>query len=413
MNTFEWTFELRFAVAMALGFLVGLERETASSDRKFHYFAGVRTYTIFSLYGFGCAWLNHVNVTLALPIGMVSVAALAIVGYLAKLKEGRIGVTSEVAALVTFLVGALTILADVWVAMALGILTTILLSEKAGLETFVERLDKAEFLGVMRFLLVTVIILPVLPDREYTQFLLNPTRIWRIVIMVSTIGFVGYFLTKKFGSRLGLWLSGLLGGIASSTAVTLASARIAKKNPDQAGDALQASLLASSVMYLRILVLIWLISPSFVEFLWWKMVLLSLIGASMVIGVKNHHPTEKDEQVTTLSNPFEIRPAMVFGIFFVGLTVATSFVGKALGSAGLLVLSTIAGVMDIDPFILSMIQHTDAIRMIVVPAILLACMSNTLFKGIYFTVISKHLQRATLIRFGLWTLLHLPLVFFF
>ncbi len=404
---------MRFAVAMALGFLVGLERETASSDRKFHYFAGVRTYTIFSLYGFGCAWLNHVNITEALPIGMISVAALAVVGYLAKLKEGRIGVTSEIAALMTFIVGALTILTDVWVAMALGILTTILLSEKAGLETFVERLDKAEFLGVMRFLLVTVIILPVLPDREYTQFMLNPTRIWRIVIMVSTIGFVGYFLTKKFGSRLGLWLSGLLGGIASSTAVTLASARIAKRHPDQSGDALQASILASSVMYLRILALIWLISPVFVEFLWWRMVILSLIGVGMIIGVRNHHVASTDEQVTNLSNPFEIRPAMIFGIFFVGLTVVTSLVNKMLGSAGLLVLSAIAGVMDIDPFILSMIQHTDTIRTIVVPSIILASMSNTLFKGIYFTVISKQLRRATLIRFGIWTVLHLPFVFLF
>ncbi len=413
MNAFEWTFEMRFAVAMALGFLVGLERETASSDRKFHYFAGVRTYTIFSLYGFGCAWLNHVNVTLALPIGMVSVAALAIVGYLAKLKEGRIGVTSEIAALVTFIVGALTILTDVWVAMALGILTTILLSEKAGLEIFVERLDKAEFLGVMRFLLVTVIILPVLPDKDFTQFLLNPTRIWRIVIMVSTIGFVGYFLTKKFGSRLGLWLSGLLGGIASSTAVTIASARIAKRNPDQGGDALQAAILASSVMYLRILVLIWLISPMFVEHLWWKMALLSLIGVGMIIGVKNHSKPAAEERVTTLSNPFEIRPAMVFGIFFVGLTIVTALVNRMLGNAGLLVLSTVAGVMDIDPFILSMIQHGETVQLIVVPAILLACMSNTLFKGIYFTVISKQLRRATLIRFGIWTLLHLPLVFFF
>ena len=209
MNTFEWTFELRFAVALALGFLIGLERESASSERKFQYFAGVRTYTLISLYGFGCAWLNHVNITLALPIGMVSVAALAVVGYLAKLKDGRIGSTSEVAALLTFIIGALTVLTDVWVAMSLAIISTILLSEKAGLENFVERLDKSEFLAVLKFLLVTVIILPVLPNNDYSQFKLNPTRIWQIVIMVSTIGFVGYFLSKKFGSKLGLWLSGL------------------------------------------------------------------------------------------------------------------------------------------------------------------------------------------------------------
>jgi uncharacterized membrane protein (DUF4010 family) len=231
MNTFEWTYELRFVVALALGFLIGLERESASSDRKLQYFAGVRTYTIISLYGFGCAWLQYINVSFALPIGMVSIAALAVVGYLAKLKEGRIGSTSEVAALLTFLIGVLTMLTDVWVPMSLGIISTILLSEKAGLDNFVDKLDKSEFLAVLKFLLVTVIILPVLPNRDYTQFHLNPTRIWQIVILVSTIGFVGYFLSKKFGSRLGLWLSGLLGGIASSTAVSIAAARIAKNDP--------------------------------------------------------------------------------------------------------------------------------------------------------------------------------------
>ena len=406
----EWTFELRFAVALALGFLIGLERETASTDRKFQYFAGVRTYTIICLYGFGCGWLNHINVSLVLPIGMLSVASLSVAGYMAKLKEGRIGSTSEVAAVLTFIVGALTILADVWVAMALGIITTILLSEKAGLETFVERLDKSEFLGVLRFLLVTVIILPVLPNQQYTEFKLNPTRIWQIVIMVSTIGFVGYFLTKKYGARLGLWLSGLIGGIASSTAVAIATARIAKRDPQESGNALQASILASSVMYLRIIVLIWLINPLFVPLLWWKMVLLCGVGVLLVVGVKNRPTLVHKEEVTNLSNPFEVRPAMMFGIFFVGLTVITSVVNRMLGSAGLLGLSAVTGVMDIDPFILSLVQHAESVKGVYISAILIAAMSNTIMKGVYFAVISKQLRRETYLRYGIWAFLHLPLI---
>lgn len=411
MNTFEWTFELRFAVALALGFLVGLERESASSERKFQYFAGVRTYTIISLYGFGCGWLHHISVNLALPIGMISVTALAVVGYLAKLKEGRIGSTSEVAALLTFIIGALTMLTDVWVAMSLGIISTILLSEKADLENFVERLDKSEFLAVLKFLLVTVIILPVLPNQEYTQFKLNPTRIWQIVIMVSTIGFVGYFLSKKFGSRLGLWLSGLLGGIASSTAVAIASARIAKRHAGKSANALEASILASSVMYLRILVLIWLVNPAFVQFLWWKLVILSVIGGFMVIGIKYQHTSSDDDTVTTLQNPFEIRPAMLFAIFFIGLSVITLLSQKAFGNLGLLVLSAITGVTDIDPFILSLVQQTVSVERVFVSAIIIAAMSNTLVKGIYFAAISKQLQKATLLRYSVWAVLHIPLVF--
>src|SRR5574341_969779 len=160
MATFEWTFELRFVVALALGFLVGLERETAGVERKIHVLAGVRTYTLISLYGYGCGWLSRINVGLALPVGMLSIVALVLVEYLSKVKEGRTGWTSEVAALLTFVVGALTLLTDIWVPMALGIITTILLSEKAQVEKLVENLDKSEFLAVVKFLLVTVIILP-------------------------------------------------------------------------------------------------------------------------------------------------------------------------------------------------------------------------------------------------------------
>jgi uncharacterized membrane protein (DUF4010 family) len=413
MNTIEWTPELRFVVAFALGFLVGLERESASNERKFQYFAGVRTFTIISLYGFGCAWLHSINVSLALPIGMASVAALSVAGYIAKLRDGRMGATSEVAVFLTFITGALTVLTDVWVAMSLGIISTIILSEKGDIETFVDKLERSEFLAVLKLLLVTVIILPVLPNKEYTQFKLNPTRIWQIVIMVSTIGFIGYFLTKKFGSKLGMWLSGLLGGIVSSTAVTIATARIAQKDITQHGNALEASLLASSVMYLRILVLIWLINPVFVQFLWWKMVLLSLVGGLMLIGVKHHHKLEDGTAVTTLQNPFEIRPSMMFAAFFVGISVITLLAQQGFGSTGLLVVSAITGITDIDPFILSLVHQTVSVEPVFVSAILLAAMSNTLVKGIYFAVITKQHQGNILLRYGLWTLLHLPLIFIF
>jgi len=265
MYTFEWTYQLRFLVALVLGFLIGLERETAGVEHKAHVFAGVRTYTITSLYGFGCAWLSRMDVNLALPAGLVSVAALVLVEYLSKTKEGSTGWTSEVAALLTFGIGALALLADIWVPMALGIIGTVLLSEKAEFGHYVERLDKAEFLAVLKFMLITLIVLPVLPNQDFTQFKLNPSRIWQIVILVSSIGFVGYFLSKRLGSKVGLWLSGLLGGIVSSTAVSVAAGRIAQRSPEQSENALQASLLASSVMYPRTLALVAIINPAFAE----------------------------------------------------------------------------------------------------------------------------------------------------
>lgn len=410
MNTFEWTYELRFIVALALGFLIGLERESAGGERKSKLFAGVRTYTLISLFGFACGWLFHVNVTFALPVGMLSIAAIALTGYISKIKEGRFGLTSEVAALLTFAIGALSMLADIWLPMALGIISTLLLSEKAELEKWVERLDKSEFLAVIKFLLVTLIILPALPDQSFTQFYLNPRNIWQIVIMVSSIGFVGYFLMKKFGGKIGLWLSGLLGGIVSSTAVSIAVGRIAKNNPGQSRNALQASLLASSVMYIRILIIIWIINPQSIFYFWWKFILLGLAGTALSFGLKQEANHSNEHSVSTLQNPFEIKPALLFAVLFVFLSVITILVKNFFGNGGLLTLSAIVGVTDIDPFILSLVQGSKPMEGIIISAIIMAMMSNTIIKAIYFAVQAKEIRKETYIRYGIWALLHVPLI---
>ena len=273
MNLIEWNDELRFLVAIALGFLVGLERETRGNTLTAKLTAGVRTYTLISLFGFGCAWLYRLNVEFIIPVGIIVIGGMILASYLAKQKSGAVGWTSEIAALLIFVVGVLSLLADIWIPMALGIFTTLLLSEKAQLEQYIEKLDKSEFLAVVKFLIVTIIILPALPDKSYTQFELNPYKIWQIVILVSSIGFVGYFLMKKFGDKVGIWLSGLLGGIASSTAVSIAMGNIAKKNELIAKRAFQATILASSVMYIRILVIIYLLNVGIAYEIWWKLII--------------------------------------------------------------------------------------------------------------------------------------------
>jgi uncharacterized membrane protein (DUF4010 family) len=411
MGTFEWTVELRFLVALGLGFLIGLERESTKGDHQGRIFAGVRTFPIISLFGFGSAWLYTLGITFVLPAGIVSLGILVAVAYTAKTRMGRFGSTTEVTALLTFTMGALALLADVWIAMALGVVNAMLLSEKAQLEAYVERLDRVELLAVIKFLLVTAIILPVLPDREYTRFGLNPTRIWQIVILVSSIGFVGYFLAKRFGTRLGLWLSGLLGGIVSSTAVSIASGRIAQQHPERAGSALQASMLAASVMYIRILVLVWVLNASLVPFLWWRLLLLSALGLLLSIGIRTSPAAPAGSDNAALQNPFELRPAMLFAGLFVLLSVATGLLKSAIGDSGILLLSTVVGVVDVDPFILSLIQGTGSGLQIVVSAIVLATMSNTVAKGMYFSVLAPAARQRAVWRYALWAVLHLPLVF--
>lgn len=416
-------FQLRFVMALLLGFLVGLERESVGIKKGSRGYAGVRTYSLIALFGFGCAWLQQkTGADWALPVGLASLTALTIVGYLSKSREGHIGWTSEVAALLTFVIGALSLQADIWLPMALGVIGTFLLSEKSELEKQVERLDQVEFLAVLKFLIVSVIILPVLPNKEFplfefegTPFHINAYKVWFIVVMVSSVGFAGYFLSKKFGSKAGLWLSGLLGGIVSSTAVSVAAGRIAQRCPEQRASALQASLLASSVMYPRILALIWFIQADVALLFWWKLLALSAAGVVLALYIRKSEaePARENRAVEPSHNPFEIKPALVFAFLFLVLSVGTTFVKVIYGDKGLLALSAVIGIADIDPFILSLVSHAKSLENLVVPAVLIAMMSNTIVKGIYFGALSKESRVAAGWRYGILAACHLPLILFF
>jgi uncharacterized membrane protein (DUF4010 family) len=406
----EWTFQLRFVLALALGFLVGLERESTKSE-NIMVFGGVRTHPIISMFGFGCAWLYTIGATLVLPAGLLALAVLTAIAYSTKAHAGRFGSTSEISALLTFVTGALALLVDPWIAMATGIVNAVLLSEKARLEMAVERLSRTDFLAVLKFLIVTLIILPVLPDKEFTQFHLNPATVWKMVILVSSVGFFGYVLVKWLGQRAGLWLSGILGGIVSSTAVTIAVGRLAIQQKQQAGNALQASLLASAMLYLRVLVLMGIINPAYIPEVWWKLLILSAIGGVLALTVKERQKAESPHDQPVIENPFEITPALLFALLFVALSVLTNVVRQFAGEVGILGLSGIVGLTDIDPFILSLIQPEAGLQHVVVTAILIAMMSNTLAKGFYFGFIVSTRRRDSLLRYGLWALAHVPLMF--
>lgn len=407
---FEWTLGLRFLVALAMGFLVGLERETGRKAHAHFFFGGVRTFPIVSLFGFACAWLFTNGMPWLLPAGLIAVTALTVVAYIQKIKTGRFGATSEVSVLVTYMIGALALLADVRLPIALGVVNTILLSEKSTLESYVVRLNRNEFLATLKFLLLSLVIYPALPNAEYTQYHLNPARIWQIVVLVSAIGFVGYILSKKLGARLGLPVSGLLGGIASSTAVSVATGRLAREVPAYAGAALQASLLASSVMYVRLMVLIAVFGTGFSLNLDWRMAALCGIGLLLALSVrKGAMAGNAPGELPSIQNPVEIRVAVIFGLVFVGVKVGVALAKAYFGTMGVLGVGVFSGVVDVDPFILSLVQGTLSDRLMI-QALLLAVMVNTLAKGIYFSALSRGNWVQSMWRYILWAACHVPLM---
>lgn len=404
MQAIAWTPELRLLVALALGVLVGLERERSRTDALHN--AGVRTFALASLFGYAAAFLWKVGVTQAPAVALLAIAGFGAISYWVKSREGRGGWTTEIAILLVVTSGMLCLLADVWIPMALAILGTVLLQEKTEIQKRVSLLEQHEFHAMLKFLLVTLIVLPVLPNQGYTRFDLNPSTIWKIVVMVSSVGFAGYFLVKKLGGRMGLWVSGLVGGIVSSTAVAVATGRIAQKSPEKGGAALQATLLGSSIMYLRILALVWIVSPTYGLALSWK--LPALCGIGVLLAITTRTPaSDKSESVSSLQNPFEIGPAMIFAGFFALFSVATVFIRSLFGVSGLLVLALIVGLVDIDPFILS-VSTASALDPTLLSAIILAMLSNTVAKGIYFGTLAAPVRKQAFLRYGAWALLHLP-----
>ncbi len=407
---FEWSLGARFLVALAVGFLIGLERESGRKERAHFFFGGIRTFPMVSVFGFSCAWLAVHGNPLLLPAGLIAVTALAAVAYREKIKTGRFGATSEVSALVTYAVGVLALTADVRFPIAIGVINTILLSEKSVLEKYVERLDRTEFLAMLKFLLVTVVIFPALPNVNYTVYELNPAKIWQIVVLVSAIGFVGYILSRKVGPGVGVPLSGLLGGIVSSTAVSVATGRLARERPDQAGSALQATLLASSVMFLRLIVLVAVFGGVLSPDLNWRLGLLCVVGLLLALTVrKDPDGAGAPGALPSISNPVEIRVALLFALLFVGLKVATGVVKAHFGQLGVLGLGTVSGLVDVDPFVLSVAQGALSGRL-AIQALLVAVMVNTLAKGFYFTSLSGRNRLTVLWRYGLWALCHVPLM---
>jgi uncharacterized membrane protein (DUF4010 family) len=411
MDIIHWSVELRFALALALGLLVGLEREGLRSEHHRLTLGGVRTYPLISLFGFGCAWLNKLQAGFMLPAGLLALAALAVLSYLAKMRESeKFGITTEISALLTFITGALALQADVWVAMALGVLNAFLLSEKAELENAVKHLDRVEFLAALKFLLVTLIILPVLPNQEYSRFHINPATVWKVVILVASVGFLGYILASRLGRKVGLWLSGLLGGIVSSTSVTVAASRLARQNPASAPLCLQAAILAASMMYIRLIVLVALLRREALAVLWWKLAFLAAAALLLTIRKRPAGPSENIDKGFPITNPFEIRPALAFAALFVLLSIISQWVKEYLGKSGLLTLAGVVGVADVDPFILSLVRNPAGFTALSAAAFLLALLSNTLFKGLYLGLAAPSLRRDIAWRYGLLAALHIPLI---
>jgi len=377
---------LKIVLVLFLSFLIGLEREEHKVAVGSYSFGGVRTFPLIGLIGYSIALISGAQL-LPLTVGFLVVAGFLLLSYWHKLSSAKAaGVTSEMSGLTTFLVGALVCYGHFWIATTLSVASLLLLDLKAVLEKLAVRIAPQEILTFAKFLLLTGVILPVLPHQEFSRFHINPFKTWLVMVAVSTISYGSYVLQKLTKERGGVVLAALLGGAYSSTVTTVVMARRAAREPHPhlfAG----GILIASGVMYLRLVALLALFNRQLLSLL--ALPFLALAGLAVGIGWLWTRRADPSAQAVQRefepNNPLELLAAFLFAGLFLAMMIATQLAVTYLGRAGVNTLAAIMGVTDVDPFIMGMTQAAGTLTPLKVAAaaVVIAAASNNLVKGIY------------------------------
>ncbi|MBL8915591.1 MAG: MgtC/SapB family protein, partial [Archangium sp.] len=333
-------------LALLSGLLIGLEREHSRpvGDPKRPFFGGIRTYPLIALTGAAASLLAHTLGPWPLVVGGLTLIVLLAISYWRDANEGHTGVTSELSAMLTYFLGALALAGDsigpfsrrVFVVASIAVVSTILLSAKTELRQLSTKISRDDVIAALKFLLVAVVVLPVLPNEAFGPWgVLNPFRIGVLVTVIAGVGLVGYVAIRLLGSGRGMLLTGAVGGIVSSTAVTLAAAGRAKQTPALAKVAALSVLVASSVMFIRLLAVLAAVEPNlFREVL----MPISVMGGVMLIGTLILYvrggAAKNDAGEVKIDNPFELTSALKFGALFVGVMLVSRWAQTTFGNSG-------------------------------------------------------------------------------
>ena len=378
----------RFGAALAIGFLIGLQREYAHGGPGKEIFAGERTLALMGLVGCTAAMAADILASPWAFVGIIlPVGALIAVAHFVAAQRGQVGLTSEVAALMTILAGALCYWGYLALAVAITVSTTVLLSLKMETDKFIRRVTREDIYATLKFAVITAIVLPVLPNQSFGPppwDVLNPHKIWLMVVFISGISFLGYVLVKVVGSRQGIGLTGLLGGLVSSTAVTLSFSQRSQKETELAKPFALAIMVAWTVMFSRVLVEVAALNADLLSTLWAPVAASAAAGLAYCVYLYFSQRTDEKGDVD-FSNPFELGPAIKFGLIYGVILLLSKAAQMYLGTSGLYLSSIVAGLTDVDAITLSVAELSRAGGGLSLStgarAIVLAAMSNTAVKG--------------------------------
>jgi len=388
VNVYEWLppEALKILLVLFLSFLIGLEREEHKAVAKYYGFGGVRTFPLIGLIGYSLALLSGTQL-LPLTLGFLVVGSFLLLSYWHKLCTSEVaGVTSEMSGLATFLVGALVYYGHFWIATALSVASLLLLELKAVLERLATRIPPEEIFTFAKFLLLTAVVLPILPRQDFSRFHINPFKTWLVVVAVSTISYGSYVLQKVTKQRGGVVLAAILGGAYSSTATTIVLSRRAAREQQQPHLFAGGILIASGVMYVRLVALIAIFNRRLVATLAPAFLIIATVAivAGWLWSRRAEAGTEIKREFEP-KNPLELLAAFLFALLFLAMLAATQLAITYLGTTGVNSLAAIMGITDVDPFIMGMTQAAGTLTPLTIAAaaVLIAAASNNLIKGVY------------------------------
>jgi uncharacterized membrane protein (DUF4010 family) len=391
----------QIAVSLLLGLLIGLQRERVESP-----IGGIRTYPLIAAFGTVCGWLAQDYGGWIVAAGLLAVASLLVVSNFMATRSGDhdAGQTTEIATLLLYGIGAYLVAGELAVAVVLGGIIVVLLHFKDLLHAFASRIGEQDVTAIVQFVLITLVVLPVLPDRTYGPYdTLNPFQIWLMVVLIVGIGLVGYVAYKLLGARDGAVLGGVIGGLVSSTATTVSFARRVASKPGSAMLAALVIVVATAMVYARIMTEIAVVAPGQVRSMLPPFAAL-FVTSVVVAGVLFFASRDRKAEMAEQGNPASLRLAMTFAAFYAVISFVVAAVQSEFGAGALYPVAVVAGLTDVDAITLSSAQLVNQGRLEPGTAwrtIVIASLSNLVFKGIMAATLGgRRLARLVAQAFG-------------
>jgi uncharacterized membrane protein (DUF4010 family) len=383
---FDVDLALRFSAALGLGLLLGLERERKRDAELL--FGGIRTFALIALLGAVGAFMEReLDQGWLLLTTFIALSALVIVSYATTAARGELGITTEVTALLAFIVGVLCGWEKVGVASVATVVCLLLLTLKDFLHRLARRVELADVEATLQFAVISVIILPLLPNQNFGPpplDVINPYKIWLMVVLIAGLNFLGYLLVKVLGSEHGLVLTGILGGLVSSTAVTLSFSQRSRQEPSLSSAFVLAILVAWTIMFVRVFVMVGVVNRELAKNLALALGCMAVAGLLISFFLWQRSKARETGTVSAGANPFELSEAIKFGFLFGFVTVVAKAAETYFGATGLYLAGALAGLTDVDAISLSManLATTNPESLLIAArTVVIAVVANTLVKA--------------------------------